>query len=193
MATSQLRPTFNRLPIAGYQDNPLADALTQFYDEKLVAVGTQVQNFHALLDPLTCPVGYLDYLAYLVGMVYPYYDTTWSAGVKQQMILNANKLFWSRGTKDCLRLALEIQGVPYGFYNSTNLILSFTFTSDTKFGLDSQLVFVTIPTPGLYPRNSREWLEATRAIQNYTAIAAPVQLAYDHFYLGYSTFGDPFL
>ena len=49
----ELRPTFNRLPVTGYQDNPIADALTQFYDSKLVSVGLQVQNLHTLFNPLT--------------------------------------------------------------------------------------------------------------------------------------------
>lgn len=189
----QLRPTFNRLPVIGYQDNPIADALTQFYDEKLVAVGSQIQSFHTLLDPVTCPTKYLDYLAYLVGMVDPYYDTRWSERVKRLMIARANDLFRMRGTKLGLSLALDIQLIPYTYYNSSNLVLSFTFATTTKFGLDSQIVFVVITNPIVNTRLSEIWVEATRAVTNYTAIAAPVQVAYDHFYLGYSVFGDPFL
>lgn len=193
MTQTQPRPTFNRLPVKGYQDNTVANALTQFYDEKLVAVGTQVQNFHTLLDPATCPVSYLDYLAYLVGMVDPYYDSRWSVPIKREMIQSALTLFRTRGTKACLTLALDIQSVPYKYYNSSNLVFSFVFTTDTKFGLDSQVVFVTLTDPQVNTRTGNNWLEVARAVRNYTAIAAPVQLTYDHFYLGYSALGEPFL
>lgn len=186
-----LRPTYSRLPNKGYQDNPIADALTSFYDEKLVAVGDQIQSFHTLLDPATCPVIYLDFLAYLVGMVDPYYDTKWSVLIKRAMIAAAMTLFRTRGTKDCLVLALDIQGILYTLYRGENLKFAFTFAVTTKFGLAAQVVYVQIPTPATYPRTSQMFVEAQRAVRNYTAIAATVQVTYDRFYLGYSTFGEP--
>jgi phage tail-like protein len=194
MTTRQLRPVFNRLPIRGYQDNPIADALTSFYDEKLVATGKLVEDFHLSLDPLTTSIDKLDWLASLVGMVAPYYDTGWAVPVKRKAIASANYIFQYRGTKLGLQKALAIHGFTYSIFTSKDLTLPFTFAADgstNTFGVTSQGAFVTLPIA--YPRNGYEFREARRAISMYTAVSTPILACYDKFYLGFSSIGDPLL
>jgi hypothetical protein len=124
-------------------------------------------------------------------MVDPYYDPKWTVGIKRAMIGAAMTLFRTRGTKACLDLALSIQAVPYTYYNGENLRFSFVFQATTKFGLSSQVVFVMLNAPQVYSRTSSRWVEAARAVRNYTAIAATVQVTYNNFYMGYSLFGEP--
>jgi phage tail-like protein len=189
MPTYNNRPVFNRLPVKGYQDNSIADALTQFYDSKLVAVGRQAENLHTKLDPNTTPEAYLDWLATLVGMVDPYYSLRWSVPVKRKAIATAQTLFRNRGTLKGLQLALDIHGFSYQIHTSDDLRLPFLLTSETKFGSISDIVFVRLPLE--YPRRSYAFLEAERAVKHYTAITNPVKVCYDHFYLDYSVIGDP--
>ena len=189
MTTRQTRPVFNRLPIRGYQDNPVADALTSFYDEKLVAVGSQVEQLHTKLDPVVAPSSYLNWLAFLVGMVHPYYSVSWADSVKRLAIANANSIFSNRGTLAGLGLAMSIHGFEYSLYTSDDLRLAFTFTATTKFGIIFQTAFIRLPLR--YARGSYEFVEATKAVTNYTAIVTPTRVVYDAFYLGFSVFDDP--
>lgn len=189
MAISNLRPTYSRLPVKGYQDNPIADALTQHYDTKLVSVGQQIEALHTKLDPVTAPVFYLDWLAFMVGMIDPYYSIGWSVSVKRLAIEKANSIFEYRGTLLGLKMALDIHGIIYTVYSSDDLRLPFTFTVDNRFGSVSSTVWVRLPL--IYGRNSYGFLEARRAVRNYTALATPTSVCYDRFYLGFSVFGDP--
>jgi phage tail-like protein len=194
MTTKQTRPVFNRLPIRGFQDNPIADALTSFYDEKLVSTGTMVQDFHLTLDPLTANPDRLDWLASLVGLVDPYYDTSWAVSVKRKAIANANDIFKYRGTKIGMKKALDIHSFTYGLFTTSDLTLPFTFAADgstNKFGETSQGAFITLPLQ--YPRNGYEFREARRVISNYTATSTPILSCYDKFYIGFSSIGDPLL
>lgn len=189
MTTRNTRPVFNRLPVRGYQDNPIADALTSFYDQKLVDVGTAVEQLHTKLDPTTTDSKYLDWLAFLVGMVEPYYSPQWSDPVKRLAIANANEIFRNRGTFKGLQLALSIHEFGYDIYSSDDLRLSFIFDNNTRFGLVSQTVYVRLPLS--YARNSYAFMEAQKAVKNYTAIATPTRVSYEKFYLGFSVFDDP--
>ena len=106
------------------------------------------------------------------------------------MISSANKIFQARGTLIGLRLALDAHGFPYDIYGSSNLKLPFTFTPDTKFGLDSQDTYVMFPLSG-HTRSGYQFREARRAIANYVAILTPAIPTYDRFYIGFSVFGEP--
>ena len=189
MTTRQTRPVFNRLPIRGYQDNPIADALTQHYDEKLVAVGSQIEQLYTKLDPVVAPSSYLDWLAFLVGMVHPYYSVNWADSVKRLAIANANSIFSNRGTIAGLNLAMSIHGFYNSLYTSDDLRLPFTFTPATKFGIIFQTAFIRLPLR--YERGGYEFTEAAKAVTNYTAIVTPTRVTYDAFYLGFSIFDDP--
>ena len=189
MTVTNLRPTFSRLPVRGYQDNVTADALLQFYDAKLVSVGQQVAALHSLLDPAIVPVAYLDWLAFMVGMVDPYYSLGWPVAVKRKAVLWANKIFENRGTLLGLKTAIDIHSLEYDVYSSDDLRLPFTFTASTRFGLISQTVYVRLPLK--YARGGYEYQEAQRAVTNYTALVTPAAVCYDRFYIGFSAFGDP--
>jgi phage tail-like protein len=184
------RPVFSRLPQRGYQDNQIADALTDFYDSKLTSVGLQVQSLHTLLDPATAPVEYLDFIAYLVGMVDPYYSVGWAVSVKRKAIAKANDIFSYRGTTKALSDAISIHDFTYDIFSSTDLRFTFTFDgSNTRFGSTTDKVFVRLPLK--YTRKGYEFREAQRAVTNYTALVTPTLPCYDKFYFDYSVFGDP--
>lgn len=184
------RPVFSRLPEKGYQDNIIADALTDFYDSKLVEVGTKVQALHTKLDPVTAPVEYLDWIAYLVGMVPPYYSNKWTAAVKRKAIAAANTIFSYRGTFRGLDEALKIHSFTYDIFSSDDLRLPFTFDgTNTRFGSITDYVYVRLPLQ--YTRQSYQFREAKKAIDNYTALVTPALACYDKFYIGFSEIGDP--
>lgn len=187
MTQTQTRPVFNRLPIKGYQDNPLVDWLLQAYDDKLVAVGQQVEQLHKKLDPATTDPEYLDWLAAMVGMVDPYYDPSWPVAVKRLAVAKANEIFSLRGTLAGLKLALDIHSIPYQINASSDLRLPFKLPA--VFGTTNSTVFVILPLS--IPRTSRPFIEAKKAISNYTSINTPVRACYDKFYVGFSQIGDP--
>lgn len=189
MTERNTRPVFSRLPIRGYQDNSTVDALTDYLDERIYKAGLQIENLYKKLDPTTTDPEYLDWVAFLVGMVEPYYSLGWSPTVKRQAITQANEIFRCRGTPKGLELALSIHGFSYSLYVSNDLILPFTFDSNTKFGLVSQTAYVRLPLE--YGRSSYAFREAERAVKNYTAVVTPTKVCYDRFYLGFSVFGDP--
>lgn len=184
------RPVFSRLPQRGYQDNPIADALTDFYDSKLTEVGTAVQSLHTKLDPATAPESYLDWIAYLVGMVPPYYSTSWTVPVKRSIIAAANEIFRNRGTFKGLDNAIKPHNFTYDVFSSNDLRLPFTFDgTNTRFGSVTDSVFIRLPLS--YTRQGYEFREAKRAIVNYTSIVTPTKACYDRFYIGFSEIDDP--
>jgi phage tail-like protein len=186
------RPVFERLPVRGYQDNTTADALTQYYDEKLVKVGTDIENLHLLLNPDTCPPQYLDWLAYMVGMVQPYYDKGWALPVKRKAVKWANTIFRLRGTSPGISQALSIHGFTYAIRLTDDLKLPFTFgTSTSRFGVKSSTAYITMPLT--YPRNGYEFKEANRVVDNYSSVVNPLRPCYERFYFGFSVFNDPLL
>jgi phage tail-like protein len=184
------RPVFDKLPVRGYQDNVTVDALLQFYEEKLVATGNAVQGLHLNLNPTTCPANYLDWLAFMVGMVPPYYSYGWKEAVKRKAIVAANDVFKYRGTEKALRMALDVHSFTYGLYTSDDLKLPFVFGNTTsRFGKKSSTAYVQLPLK--YTRNGYEFRETQKALDNYSAVATPVISCYDKFYIGFSVFGDP--
>lgn len=185
----QLRPVFNRLPVIGYQDNPIADALTSYYDERLVTVGNLAQDLHLNLNPATCPETYLDWLGFMVGMVQPYYNQGWKVPVKRLAVANANEIFKLRGTLPGINKALGIHGFEYLLFNTTDLKLPFTFGVGNVFGRKSDSTRVLLPLK--YARNGYEFKEAQNAANLYSSVVSPLTVCYDKFYIGFSFLGDP--
>ncbi len=184
------RPVFSRLPQRGYQDNQIADALTDFYDSKLTEVGTKVSQLHTKLDPASAPVEYLDFIAYLLGMVSPYYVDSWTTEVRRSVLINAQKIFSNRGTFVGLDAALSPHNFEYDVFSSNDLRLPFTFDgANTRFGSVTDSVFVRLPLK--YTRAGYQFREAQRAIVNYTSIVTPTKACYDRFYIGFSEIDDP--
>lgn len=183
------RPVFERLPVKGYQDNVIADAVTSYYDEKLVGVGTFIENLHLSLNPDTCPESYLDWLAFMVGMTSPYYDNQWLVPVKRKAVKAANDIFRLRGTLPGIKKALDIHSFEYILYNSNDLILPFTFGVNNVFGKKSDSTRIVMPLK--YSRQGYEFTEAQKVADNYSAIVNPISPCYDRFYLGFSVFDDP--
>lgn len=184
------RPVFDRLPVKGYQDNVIVDAVTSYYDERLVASGMLVQELHLKLNPDTCPPEFLDWLAFMVGMVQPYYSNQWTTAVKRMAVRSANDIFKLRGTLPGIRKALDIHAFDYTIYTSNDLKLAFTFgTSTSVFGKRSGTPRVVLPLK--YARNGYEFAEAQKVADNYSPVVNPIAPCYDRFYLGFSVFNDP--
>lgn len=184
------RPVFERLPVNGYQNNAIADAVTSYYDEKLVATGTLVEGLHLRLNPDTCPDTYLEWLAFMVGMVAPYYNNQWSVAVKRKAVKSANDIFRLRGTTPGILKALDIHSFEYSLYTSNDLKLPFVFGNNTsRFGKRSDAARIVLPLK--YTRSGYEFTEAQKVADNYSAIVNPVAPCYDRFYIGFSFFDDP--
>lgn len=183
------RPVFERLPVRNYQDNPVVDSLLSYFDEKLVSTGTQAQDLYLKLNPVTCPPEYLDWLAFMVGMIPPQYDYKWTDSVKRLAVAKANDIFMMRGTADGIKKALDIHGFEYYLYTSDDIKLPFTFNGiSNKFGKKNSTAYILMPIK--YPRNGYEYREANRVVDNYSAMMTPLRTCYDKFYLDFSVFDD---
>jgi phage tail P2-like protein len=187
-AWATLRPLYSRLPVAAYRDNPLADALTVWADEKLTDKRLQLEGFHEHLDPLTCPSEALDYLGYLVGMSGAFWDSEWSDGVKRQMISQAHLYVWRfRGTLGVVKAVLTIHGFEWDIWLDGSLTLPFEFSG--SFGSQKLRYYVRLPIQ--YARSSSEFREAIRTVKNYSPVHVDARVCYQGFVFGFSRIGEP--
>lgn len=181
------RPIFSRLPEKGYRDNEVVDALTSWVDEKLTAKADQLQNFYRNLDPVNAPEKYLDYLAWCVGLSGKYWDTNWSTPIKRQLITVSHTFLWrNRGTLKVISFLLKLHKIDHTIWQKGDLVMPFQMPS--QFG-KSQLRF-TIKLPRKYTRDSPQWREAQRILDNFAPAIVDVRLSYDQFYLGKSKLGE---
>lgn len=182
------RPVFSRLPVTGFQDNPVVDWVTDYYDSKLVSTGLELEQLHTKLKPATAPADYLDYIAALMGLSSKYYNTSWSTATKRAYLQRANFIFANKGTRKALDASLSIHGFEYTISTSADLMLPFTLPA--TFG-DSSSNKVYIKLPIKYRRAGYEFSETSRALENYCSINTSVLTCYDKFYVGFSAVGDP--
>jgi P2-related tail formation protein len=171
----------------GYQNNPLVSHILEFADERIRQTGIAASQLHTKLEPTTTDSKYLDWLAYMVGAVDGYWSSSWSDGVKRIVLTNWQRLTEYRGTRIALELALSAHSIPYVFWSSSDVALPFSLP--VTLGVVTYSVFVTLPLS--LARNSYEFIEARRAVDNYTAAAYPVVACYDRFYAGISAVGEP--
>lgn len=187
-AWNDRRPVFNRLPETGYQDNEVADALTQWGDEKLSIYKDTIEEFYKELDPVTCKDASLDYLGWLNGFSGRYWDQNWRPSVKRAMISNGHTYLWRRrGTLSAIQKVLDIHGYMHHLWTDGQLRLPFPLGS--KFASPKMRVYVRLPIS--YHRNGLEYREAIRTLENFAPAVVTHQACYDQFYLGFSRVGDP--
>lgn len=100
------RPIFSRLPQA-YQDNSIADWLTAFWDQLLVDVKAKYDDLPRQLNPLTCDIEYLDFLAPILGWTDEVWDKDWTVDSKRQLLANSYTLIWpEKGSQKVLSFIL---------------------------------------------------------------------------------------
>jgi len=142
----------------------------------------------------------LDYVAYLLGLTGRYWSTKWDTGAKLNLIRNANQIQQWRGTERGLRLVLDAHDISYRVRGSnpglglpfqlgvTNAVLANGILT-SSLGLPRAQTFILMPISA--QRNQREFIEAQRTVESYTAVTSSVQVCYVAFFLGYSSVGDP--
>lgn len=181
------RPVFSRLPERGYRDNPIADALTSWVDEKLTAKADQLQSFYLQLDPSTASDEYLDYLAFLVGLSGSYWDTEWTPQVKRSLIAASHNYLWAnRGTLGVIEFVLKTHGISYDIWQDGSSVLPFKLPK--TFGANRLRFFVRLPLR--YARTSSEWREAERVLKCYAPAVVQCKVYYQGFRMSFSRLGD---
>lgn len=107
------RPIFSRLPQV-YQDNPIADWLTDFWDELLVGVKAKYDDLPRQLNPLTCDREYLDFLAPILGWTEEVWDKDWTVDSKRRLLANSYTLIWpEKGSQKVLTFILTALNVEH--------------------------------------------------------------------------------
>lgn len=182
------RPILDQLPQLGFQDNPVAAALTAYPDDTLTGWSELLQNLHTTLDPNLCDTSLLDYVAFLFGLSgEPYWDVKWSADVKRAILLQEHYLRKYKGTLGVIKTVLNIHGISYHLYTDGELIMPFAFPG--AFGTGLMRFFILLPPT--IPRTSTVWLEAVRTLRAYAPAYVFSMVAYQGFYLGLSPMGSP--
>lgn len=182
------RPIHSRLPVNGYQDNQVAEALTDWIDTKLTSHAAVLSAWHRNADPDLCHEDYLDWLASLVGLAGAYWDTAWSPQIKRDLIKLSHPVLWKRkGTLDCIRRVLGTHQIQHQIWQESRLQMPFAMPG--RFGTPTLRYCVQLPLK--YRRSSQEWKEAARTVRNYSPAITKAQVCYEAFYLGFSKLGDP--
>lgn len=187
-AWSAQRPIYARLPYQGYQDNPVADWVTQWPDSYLVASATKAQQFYLEVSPDTAQNASLDYLGWLVGYSGTYWDPTWDPAIKRNFIRYSHSYLWpNRGTFGAIRKVLSFYGFTYDIWQDGDLKL--TFSLPGTFGTPQLRFYLRLPLA--YDRAGYEWKEARRTLRNFAPAVVKASVSYQRFYLGFSRVGDP--
>lgn len=187
-AWSKERPIYFRLPQKGYQDNQVADVLTQYPDSKLSTSKELLEAWHLELDPDTAQSRSLDFLAYLVGLSGQYWDVSWSNPVKRDLIRVAHPVLWSkRGTQETIETILNIHQIKHDIWLDSNLRLSFKMPG--TFGSPRCRFYVRLGKQ--YSRSGLQFREAQRTLRNFAPAVVKHKAVYKRFYLGLSKIGDP--
>lgn len=182
------RPVFDRLPVDGYQNNPVAEYLTAWPDTKLIKSKNILERFYLELDPNTAKAESLDYLAFLVGLSDEFWYSEWTEPVKRAMIAASLSVLWPlRGTMKALRTVLDIHSLDYDIWRPGALVLPFDLPGE--FGTGGPEFYIRLPLD--YQRSSQQWAEAVRTLQNFGLFGARSGVVYRRFYLGFSRIGEP--
>jgi hypothetical protein len=182
------RPIFHRLPVEGYQNNEVADWLTQWVDIKLMEKKAQLEGLPDKLTVAGCPVEWLDYLAFLVGLSGDYWDTKWTPAVKRSYLTNFKYLWDNRGTFASLQRAFEIHEYPFKIWKRGSIRLPFRIPK--PFGREDLRFFVRLPVS--YTRSGTDFKTVEKLTRNFTSVVARGRVVYNRFYLGRSVLGEPF-
>ncbi len=193
-AWNDRRPLFARLPQYGWKDNPIADAVTAPFDEIFVDLKETIERFDVdFIDPETCRVDALDWLAQLCGYTDEYWDSSWPDTVKRQLIVDHQMIWGYKGTQWVLEYMLNLFEL-----NARVRIRGAWRAGVSKPGdvIGGDLLHYSIVVDGGYVRGGTEWRLIDRLRRLYApvwckAIADPNFLHFDRFRAGRSVAGDP--
>jgi phage tail P2-like protein len=198
-AWSEGRPIFLRLPQYGWQDNQVADWITDPYDRILVELQQAILNFpRDFIDPDTARSDALDWLAMLCGYWPSYWDTEWSDRIKRELIKNHQFLWNYKGTQQELLYLLELFQL-----DATIEIQGAWRVGTTAIGgaiggeLLSYSILVNSVGKAFYLRTSVKWRLIERLNRLFMPCwCSPISLNgsfvhYDKFRVGLSTVGEP--
>lgn len=186
------RPIYHRLPEESeqYQHNPLVDAITTPYDAILMQWKGLVENFERdFLDPDTCRVDALDWLAQLCGFTGEYWDPIWAEAQKRELIRRSHTFIWAnKGSQVLLEYLLDVFNINARVYMLGQFLADVNKAGDPVGG---ELLRYWILMPIEYLRTSKEWALVERLDRLYMPCFADSRVVYDRFYADFSVAGDP--
>jgi phage tail P2-like protein len=198
-AWSEGRPIFLRLPLYGWQDNAIADAITEPYDRSLIELKEAILNFpRDFIDPDTCRSDALDWLAQLMGFTGDYWDTNWPDSIKRQLIKDAQFIWSYKGTQQLLEYLLALFALDAVISIPGAWRVGITAIGNTIGGdLLTYSILINSAGKAFYLRTSDEW----RLIERLNRLFMPCWCSpttlnsafvhYDRFRVGLSAVGEP--
>jgi Phage tail protein (Tail_P2_I) len=130
------RPIYSRLPgmQGAYNENPVADWLTDFWDQILIESKAKVDLISAKqLNPLDCDAEWLDYLAQLFGFTGEYWDVSWDVAGKRLLLSNAYQgvnIWGNKGSAAVLTFVLAALGVQNKVVVSGDFLVNISEVGD---------------------------------------------------------------
>lgn len=194
------RPVFNRLPQYGWKDNPIADAITSAYDDVLMELQQALLNFDRdFIDPDTARADALDWLAQLCGFTEDYWDSTWPAPVKRQLIKDHQMIWAYKGTQFLMEYLLALFGLTHARIRIRGAWRAGISKAGDAIGGDllSYSIVIGSATAFGYQRASAEWRLVERLRRLYMPAwcdSIPGGNRYLHYHrwrAGRSAAGDP--
>lgn len=194
------RPIFLRLPQYGWQDNEAADWITAAYDAMLMELKGAIENFPVdFIDPDTCRVDALDWLAQLMGYTGEYWDTQWPESTKRELIRNAQQIVWRyKGTLYLMQYLIDLFEIEAQIKLQGQWEVGITAIGSAIGGPLMLYSFsVGNDSNPTYSRTSPEWRLLERLRRLYMPCwCAPATLNgnyvhYHRFRVGMSMVGDP--
>lgn len=192
------RPVYLRLPAEeeGYVGNEVADALTLWLDLFLVEVQQAAVNLERdLINPDTCRDDALDWLAQHYGYTGEYWDMTWPALTKRQLIKYSLSFVWpNKGRKILLEWLLSLFEINALVIIPGVFIAGVNQAGDFLGGVVLRY-FIAMPLPrhNGYLRGSTQWQLARQFNRLYMPCYCFSLICYKKFIAGLALAGDPLL
>ena len=120
------RPILNNLPgiNGGYSDNDLSDWLTAYWDNLVVRLKVGVDDVPRQINPLTCDVRWLDFIAIVTGWVGLYWDVTWPVAAKRTLLANSLDFIWpEKGSSAVLSFVLTALSITHEIQQGESFII----------------------------------------------------------------------
>jgi hypothetical protein len=174
------RPIFSRLPeVYQFQDPPIADWLTKFWDQLLINTKAKIDDIPVRqLNPATCDVEWLDFLAPLCGWDSKYWDKTWTVDAKRTLLINSysgESIWENKGSAEVLSFVLATLGVRNIVQVQGDFILGTSVLGDELGSLPWEY---TVRVPADYQGTSKDNL-LQRIIKLFGPAWCIVNIIYD--------------
>ena len=147
------RPILDNLPgfNGRYNRNPIADWITNYFDELFVDTRNSVTLIENYLNDLdNCPEEYLNFFANLAGFYEKYWDENYPVSLKIALIKKANWVFSNKGSKEVLNYVLENYGIENIITNDSDFVLGSSVVGDKLGSFPfSYLIYINPRTPNI--------------------------------------------